>query len=99
MTEYENEPIPGLPGVPPPGETILWQGSPDRRSLARTAFHTRLVAGYFALLAAWALVSTLSDGITAASDLKGFAMTVIAGIVGVGLLQPLALSLRQSRSR
>ena len=90
MTEYENEPIPGLPGVPPPGESILWQGSPDWRALARTAFHTRLVAGYFALLAAWAFISALSGGIAAASDLVGFAMTIIAGIVGVGLLHLLA---------
>ena len=50
MTEYENEPIPGLPGRLPPGERILWQGSPEWRALARTAFHTRLVAGYFAAL-------------------------------------------------
>lgn len=90
MTEYEVEPIPGLPAMLPPGETILWQGSPDRRSLARTAFHTRLVGGYFALLAAWAFVSSLSDGITAASDLTGFAMTIIAGIAAVGLLHLLA---------
>ena len=52
--EYENEPIPGLPGIPPKGERILWQGSPDWRVLARTAFHTRLVTGYFVLLTGWA---------------------------------------------
>lgn len=90
MTEYENEPIPGLPAMLPEGETILWQGKPEWRALARTAFHTRLIAGYFALLAAWAFVSAASDGIAAASDLAGFAMTVIAGIVGVALLHLLA---------
>lgn len=90
MTEYENEPIPGLPGLLPPGEHILWQGSPDWRVLARTAFHTRLIAGYFALLAAWALVSAIAGGVRGPSDLIGFAMTVCAGAVGVGLLHLLA---------
>jgi hypothetical protein len=90
MTEYDHEPIPGLPSVPPPGETILWQGSPEWKSLARTAFHTRLVAGYFILLAAWSLISAVSGGIDAASDLVGLAMTLIAGIAAVGLLHLLA---------
>ncbi len=90
MTEYEHEPIPGLPGLLPPGETILWQGSPDWRSLARTAFHTRLVAAYFALLAGWAIVNAVSRGIGGIADLKGLAMTLVAGIAGVGLLHLLA---------
>lgn len=90
MTEYDLEPIPGLPAVPPEGETILWQGSPDRRSLARTAFHTRLVTAYFGLLTAWAFFSALSDGIGQASDLTGLAMTMIAGIAAALLLHVLA---------
>lgn len=90
MTEYENEPIPGLPGVPPAGEQILWQGSPDWRVLARTAFHTRLIAGYFAVLAAWALIGALLQGIHSPADIAGVAMTVIVGIVGVALLHLLA---------
>lgn len=90
MTEYEIEPIPGLPAVPPPGETILWQGSPDRRTLARTAFHTRLVTAYFVLLTGWAIVGAVAKGISSASDLAGPAMTVIAGILAVGLLHLLA---------
>ena len=59
MTEYENEPIRGLPGLLPAGEEILWQGAPAWQSLARSAFRTRLVAGYFLLLAAWALASAI----------------------------------------
>ena len=90
MSEYEHEPIPGLPGVPPPGERILWQGSPEWRALARSAFHTRLIAGYFALLAGWALVSAVSRGIAAPRDLLGVAMTVLVGLLGVGLLHLLA---------
>lgn len=86
MTEYENEPIPGLPGLLPAGERIIWQGSPEWRALARTAFHTRLIAGYFALLTAWATVSALAvDG-----DLTGVVMTLLLGTIGIALLHLLA---------
>ncbi len=90
MTEHDDEPIPGLPGVLPPGERILWQGAPDHRVLARTAYHTRLITGYFALLAALAFADAALSGIDGPSDLVGTAMTIIAGIVGVGLLHLLA---------
>jgi hypothetical protein len=79
VTEHDDEPIRGLPGLLPPGEWILWQGAPDRRVLARTAFHTRLVTGYAAL-----------RGIRAPNDLIGTVMTILAGAVGVGLLHLLA---------
>ena len=53
MTEYDIEPVPGLPGTLPPGETMIWQGSPDWRTLAIDAFHIRIVAAWFALFAAF----------------------------------------------
>ena len=86
ITEYEDEPVPGLPGHLPPDETLLWQGSPDRRMLARTAFHTRAVAGYFALLAGVALVNALVSG----GGLFGVGATLVVGSLGVGLLELLA---------
>ncbi len=85
VTEYENEPIPGLPGNLPPGERILWQGKPEWRSLARTAFHTRLIAVYFAVLFGFASVSAMIDG-----GYIGVMMTAILGVVGVALLHLLA---------
>lgn len=90
MTEYDHEPIPGLPGIPPAGERILWQGMPDWHMLARTAFHTRLVAAYFAVLVAWAAIGAAARGLHDVRDLTGAAMTAIAGILGVGLLHLLA---------
>ena len=62
MTEYEAEPIRGLPGLLPPGELILWQGSPAPLLLARSAFHVRAVAIYFALLTAMAIGMVLVRG-------------------------------------
>lgn len=90
MTEYENEPIPGLPGMLPPGESIVWQGAPDWKVLARTAFHVRLVAGYFALLAAWAFVNALAGGGLSPAAFFGFGATVLAGAASVGLLHLIA---------
>lgn len=65
-TEYEHEPIRGLPGDLPPGEVILWQGAPDWRVFARSALHTRWLGLYFALIAAFALVSGSIGGMVAA---------------------------------
>lgn len=81
MTEHEIEPIPGLPGQLPPGERILWQGSPEWRVLARSAFHTRGIAGYFGLLVAVSL---------AFGSIIGVVMTAALGCVALGLLHLLA---------
>ena len=79
--EYDLEPIRGLPGDLPEGEHILWQGAPSWKRLARDAFKTRWVAGYFAVLLLWAAV----DG-----NASGFAMTLLVGAAGVALLHVLA---------
>jgi hypothetical protein len=87
VTEYEAEPIPGLPGLPPEGERILWQGSPDWRLLARSAFHVRTVAAYFAVL----FVIGFASG-----SVLGLAMTLLAGLAGTGLLAFLAWAMARS---
>ncbi len=46
--DFAFEPIRGLPEMPPEGERILWQGSPDWRALAWRVFHIREVTFYFA---------------------------------------------------
>ncbi len=77
ITEYEHEPIRGLPGHLPEGERILWQGSPDWRTFARTALFTRWIGFYFIALAAFALVS---------GSIGGMIATLIAMVVTLGLL-------------
>ncbi len=86
MTEYEIEPIRGLPGVLPAGEDILWQGAPDWHRLARTAFSTRWVAGYFAVLSVWSIASALVTH----SGYLGIELTIGLGLVGLALLHVLA---------
>lgn len=77
MTEYDHEPIRGLPGDLPAGENILWQGSPEWRTFARSALHTRWISAYFAALALLGLAS---------GKLVGAAAAVVGGAITQGLL-------------
>jgi hypothetical protein len=65
MTEYDTEPVRGLPAPLPAGETLLWQGSPDWWALARSAFHFNKIAVYFGLMIAWRTATSLSGGASA----------------------------------
>lgn len=87
MTEYEDEPIRGLPGYLPPGEEIIWQGAPDWRVLARSAFHTRWIAAYFAALSAYGL---------ATGSLLGAGITVAAGAACLALLALLSWAIART---
>jgi len=88
--EYDGEPVKGLPEELPEGEELLWQGSPDWRSLARSAFHTRGVAVYFGILVAWRIVAALGEGRGALEALGASVWLVALGIAAVGLLTLLA---------
>ena len=81
------EPIRGLPDRLPPGETLLWQGEPQFRSMALRVFHARKVAIYFALLALYRLVGALHDG----APLLDAARTV-AVLAGLGVTAALQSS-------
>jgi Bacterial PH domain len=87
MTEYEWEPVPGLPGRLPQGESILWQGSPDWRALVKSAFHLRLIGAYFAVLTVVALLS---------GSPFGTAATALAGLACAGVLTLLARAMARS---
>jgi Bacterial PH domain len=83
ILEYENEPIKGLPGFLPKDESIVWQGSPDWRSMARGVFHTRLVAGWFVVVAMAAFVAGGTGPL-------GALITLLVAVVGLALLAGLA---------
>lgn len=55
MSEYNHEPIRGLPGELPGDEHVLWQSSPDWKYLAAAALHIRLSAFYFGAIVVWAV--------------------------------------------
>ncbi|MBC2668529.1 photosynthetic complex putative assembly protein PuhB [Novosphingobium piscinae] len=77
MTEYDHEPIRGLPGDLPPGEQILWQSAPDWRTFVRSALFARPLMVYFAALTLLAV---------AGGNLFGAAVIAAAGVVLQGLL-------------
>ena len=56
--DFAVEPIPGLPGTPPKGEVILWQGRPAVLPLARQSMALDWVIGYFAALAVLRVVAS-----------------------------------------
>ena len=87
MSEYDHEPVRGLPGDLPAGESLLWQGAPDWRRLAHDAFHVRIVAGYFAVLLAWAIIDAATGSTTSPI---GIALTAALATVCLGLLYGLA---------
>jgi len=88
--DFDFEPTPGIPARLPEGERILWQGSPDWRALARSAFHIRKVAIYFGLLLLWRLADAAAGGASTAA-LTGAATWVLVMATGsIGLLTLLA---------
>ncbi|MHB2167147.1 photosynthetic complex putative assembly protein PuhB [Alsobacter sp. R-9] len=94
--DFAVEPMPGLPAVPPQGETILWQGRPDRTAFSRHVFHLRLIGVYFAILAAWRVVTIASDGGTLADMAVSVAVLAACGVAAVGLFAWIARSIQRS---
>lgn len=83
----EIEPVRGLPEHLPPGERILWQGSPAWRTVAVRALHARKVVAYFTLLAAWGFAaSILFDGATPRTALLSVASVVPLTLGALALL-------------
>lgn len=82
IRHHEDEASPGLPERLPPGETILWQGSPDRMRMALTTFPVRWIAAWFLALAAWRGVTMqgAQDAVAAVS------WTLAVGAVACGIL-------------
>jgi len=86
VSEHAGEPVRGLPGHLPAGEHILWQGSPDWRTLSRSALKADWVAGYFGALAIWNVGNELVGGSSLLSALTTGVISLLVGAVAVGLL-------------
>jgi hypothetical protein len=91
--EHDFEPVPGLPGRLPEGETILWQGAPNWSALAVHAMHVRWVTLYFAaIIVAQGLSGALgptpigADGISLARAAGEAVWTAAFGLLAIGLL-------------
>lgn len=88
--EHESEPQRGLPEALPAGERLLWQGSPDWRSLALRAFHLRKLAVYFALLLVLRAAFDLGDGKSPTAAVAALGGLALLAAVALGLVALLA---------
>ncbi len=87
--EHEFEPQYGLPERLPADERILWQGSPDAKTLAVSAFHMRKLAVYFVLLTlacAWPAFETGAEPWAMLLAVKWIAPLTVVALVSVWLL-------------
>ena len=90
MNEHDFEPIRGLPGRLPEGETLLWQGAPDWWTMARQAFHIRAIALYFAGMFAWRAWDALSRGGDPIPVMRTVLLTAPVAFAGLAILAFLA---------
>jgi hypothetical protein len=90
MSEHDFEPVRGLPGVLPAGETILWQGEPRWLDLATEAFHIRAVAAYFTAMLAWRTADAVVHGQAASTAIMSALSVTPLAVAAVGLLAGLA---------
>jgi hypothetical protein len=85
-SEYDYEPVPGLPASLPAGETLLWQGSPRWWSLAKYALRVRIVAAYFLAIALWQVGEAVSAGRGARAVLHAATLPLLLGAGAVLML-------------
>lgn len=88
--DFEMEPVPGLPGHLPDGETLVWQGKPHWWGIALRVFHIRKVFVYFCLLISWRGITAIYDGEEGGAALAGMLNFTGASIAGLVLLAVLA---------
>jgi hypothetical protein len=86
MSEFEFEPVPGLPAELPPGEQLLWQGSPAWSSVAAHVLHLRMVSYYFGAVILLRLAAGLYLGQTLPSIAVSMSWLTLLGVGTVGFL-------------
>ena len=86
--DFDFEDSPGIPAPLPPGEHVLWQGSPDFLEVAKNAFHIRKIAMYFALILGIQAVSVFQSGSSALE--ASLPLTIMLSALGLGILVILA---------
>jgi hypothetical protein len=83
---HEEEPVPGLPAPLPPGEDLLWQGSPNARRMALTTLPVGWTAAWFTVLAVWRAVETAAGGAPLVEIVAAAVWLVALGAVACGLM-------------
>ena len=87
--DFDFESQPGLPKPLPPGEDLLWQGSPEPVALAREAFKANWILGYLLVLAVWRASMAFSDG-GFGQSVAVFLPYLVLALAAYGLIRLLA---------
>lgn len=90
MSEFDFEPVHGLPARLPEGEALRWQGAPRWGALAVQAFHVRKVALYFGLLILFRVVYVISAGEPLSVALMSGSWLAMLSAMAMGILATLA---------
>lgn len=96
MSEYDHEPMRGLPGVLPADEHIHWQSGPDWKNMALTALHIRLAVAYFAAIAIF-LASNGDTGSALAVSMLGICVTGLFTLFAWGVGRTTVYTLTNKR--
>ena len=90
MSEFDFEPVHGLPARLPEGEALRWQGAPRWGALAMQAFHVRKVALYFGLLILFRVVYVITAGEPFSLALLSASWLLSLGSIAIAILTILA---------
>jgi hypothetical protein len=90
VSDFDFDPVKGLPEVLPVNEKMLWQGSPSWKDLAIHALHVRKVGIYFLLLAVAQAVVRLWSGSPVTEALLPFLWLIPLGVLAGGILAGIA---------
>lgn len=88
--EHDFEPEHGLPERLPAGERVLWQGSPDWRTLAVRSFHVRQLTVYFGVILAARAITVGVQGGSAFDAVVAALWLTPAVALALGLLTGMA---------
>jgi hypothetical protein len=88
--DFAFEPIRGLPAMLPADEKLLWQGSPDWKTLAIRAYHVRKIAIYFLGIIAWRIAIGIRNGHQNSTIVVSCAFLLLLGGIAVAMLCVLA---------
>ncbi|KAA6182838.1 PH domain-containing protein [Thiohalocapsa marina] len=90
MSEFNFEPVHGLPENLPEGESLRWQGAPHWGALALRAFHVRKVAIYFGLLILFRIGFVLSAGEPLSIAVLSGLWLLVLSLMAIGILTLMA---------
>lgn len=88
--DFDFEDRPGIPAPLPPGEHVVWQGSPDKWELAKNAFHLKKISIYFLVILGIQFVSRLGSNADTPATGASLSTTLLLSLAGIVILGGLA---------